>query len=218
MVIKKTVIINRAVPGSGKTTISNRIKDILNKFKINIALHSTDEYFMTNNGKYIFEINKLGQYHNKTMEDYQKSLLNDTSIIICDNTNIAPWQTKPYTAMAREYGYQIIFITFNPREIEKHVASQIVTDEKPDAHGVSEEIIVRMIDEYYIYDKLLYKNNKVNALLQLEYSWNEEKLIKEPTGKASEHFDADHVIRILPNEYHEIKHTIGEKLMELINE
>ncbi len=218
MSIKKTVIINRAVPGSGKTTISNRIKYILNKFKINIKLHSTDEYFMTNDGQYIFEIDKLGLYHNKTIEDYQRSLFNDESIIICDNTNIAPWQTKPYTDLAREYGYQIVFITFDPREIEKHVESQIVTDEKPDAHGVSEEVILRMIDEYHIYDNLLYRENRVDSLIQLEYRWNEKKSAKESTGKASEYFDTDYVVRILPNEYHEIKYTIGEKIMELINE
>ena len=217
MGIKKTVIINRAVPGSGKTTISNSIVNTLKKYNLDICIHSTDEYFMVKD-KYIFEIENLNTYHQKNIKNFRQSLEENETIVICDNTNIAPWQTKSYTDMAREYGYQIIFITFNPREIEKHVASQIVTDEKPDAHGVSEDVILQMIDEYYIYDNLLYKGNSVNSLTQLEYRWNEKKLVKESTGKASEHFDTDYVVRILPNEYHEIKYTIGEKIMELVNE
>ena len=44
--IKKTVIINRAVPGSGKTTITNCIVNELQNNNLNIAIHSTDEYFM----------------------------------------------------------------------------------------------------------------------------------------------------------------------------
>ena len=56
--IKKTVIINRAVPGSGKTTITNCIVNELQNNNLNIAIHSTDEYFMIEN-RYVFDISKL---------------------------------------------------------------------------------------------------------------------------------------------------------------
>ena len=60
----KTVIINRAVPGSGKTTITNCIVAELRDNDIDVAVHSTDEYFMVGN-KYIFDIEKLNTYHQK---------------------------------------------------------------------------------------------------------------------------------------------------------
>lgn len=59
--ISKTVIINRAVPGSGKTTITNCIVNYLKQNNIKVSVHSTDEYFMINN-RYLFELEKLGDY------------------------------------------------------------------------------------------------------------------------------------------------------------
>ena len=216
MNIQKTVIINRAVPGSGKTTISNSIVHTLKKHDLEITIHSTDEYFMTN-GKYIFNLEKLNSFHHKNIESFRQSLNEDKVIVICDNTNISPWQTEPYTDIAREYGYQIICITFDPREIEKHVESQIVTKEKPNAHGVPENIILQMIDEYFLFDNLLDKNSKIDPTRQLDYEWNDAKIRKEPTGLSSKYFDIDYVIRILPNEYQDAKLNIGKWLMEIIN-
>ena len=64
--INKTVIINRAVPGSGKTTITNSIVNHLKQNNIKVSVHSTDEYFMVDN-RYLFELEKLGDYHEKNI-------------------------------------------------------------------------------------------------------------------------------------------------------
>ncbi len=52
---KKFVIINRAVPSSGKSTISRIISEGLAKMGYIMKIHSTDEYFMFD-GKYVFDI------------------------------------------------------------------------------------------------------------------------------------------------------------------
>ena len=49
----KTVLINRAVPGSGKTTFSRNIYNAVRGAGLSIAVHSTDEYFMVGN-RYVF--------------------------------------------------------------------------------------------------------------------------------------------------------------------
>jgi tRNA uridine 5-carbamoylmethylation protein Kti12 len=108
----KTVIINRAVPGSGKTTITNCIVEELIVNDISISVHSTDEYFMVGN-KYIFDIEKLNIYHQENFLEFKKSIENKIDVVICDNTNIAPWQTEVYTKLAREHQYQILIITLN---------------------------------------------------------------------------------------------------------
>ena len=41
----KTVLINRAVPGSGKTTFAKNIFATVSGAGLSIAVHSTDEYF-----------------------------------------------------------------------------------------------------------------------------------------------------------------------------
>ena len=46
---KKTVIINRAVPGSGKTTLARCINSVLKNAGLSIVSHSTDNFFMQGN-------------------------------------------------------------------------------------------------------------------------------------------------------------------------
>jgi tRNA uridine 5-carbamoylmethylation protein Kti12 len=212
--IKKTVIINRAVPGSGKTTITNCIVNELKDNNIKINIHSTDEYFMVGN-KYIFDIAKLFEYHQRNVNEFVKSIENKLDVVICDNTNIAPWQTEEYTKIARMHNYQIIFITLNPRELSKHVASQKVTQQKPDAHEVSEEVLKNMIKEYYIYDDLLNPKILIDEDKHIQYKWDVEKNMKTIVGTAK-HFDSDYIIRIFPDEYREVQKYIGKKILQLI--
>ncbi len=210
----RTVIINRAVPGSGKTTITNCILNELKEKNISVAIHSTDEYFMVGN-KYMFNIEKLNTYHQKNLLEFKKSIEDEIDVIICDNTNIAPWQTEEYTQLAREYHYQILIITLNPRELKKHVESQKVTKEKPDAHGVEEDILKTMIQEYKIYDDLLNPNILIDETKHLHYVWDEEYNKKISIGLAK-HFDSDMVIRILPDEYRAVQERIGEMILTII--
>ena len=213
--MKRTVIINRAVPGSGKTTITKCIIKELEKHKIKVALHSTDEYFM-NEGRYEFDTKKLELYHKQNLDDFKASLEKGCDVAICDNTNLAPWQSEPYTNLARKHGYQIIFITLDPRELEKHVEAQKITDEKPDAHGVSQEVLKDMIAEYELYDALLDKNASIDPRKHLDYKWDKLACKKQPTDELAKHFDSDYVIRILPSEYRQMQDSIGKKVLSYI--
>ena len=212
--IKKTVIINRAVPGSGKTTITNCIIEECQKKNISTAIHSTDEYFMFDD-KYLFDIEKLSNYHNSNLEAFTQSIKNKVDLIICDNTNIAPWQSEAYTQLAREHNYQIIIITLNPRELEKHIASQRVTPEKPDAHEVPPQTLKEMIAEYYIYDDLLNPKIVIDTTKHIHYRWDDALQQKIKIGTAK-HFDSDFIIRILPDEYKTAQSMIGAKILQFI--
>ncbi len=112
MNIKKTVLINRAVPGSGKTTYTNVIIERLNQLGITRAVHSTDSFFMVD-GRYVFEVEKLNGYHRDNLANFVLSLANGVDFVVCDNVNLSPWQTEPYTQAARAHGYQIIFMAFD---------------------------------------------------------------------------------------------------------
>jgi tRNA uridine 5-carbamoylmethylation protein Kti12 len=212
--MKKIAIINRAVPGSGKTTLTKNIVKELKNNNLDVVIHSTDEYFMEN-GKYMFDINKLEEYHKKNFQQFTNSIKQGVDVVICDNTNIAPWQTEPYTKIARENGYKVIIFTLNPRELQKHIDSQKVTPEKPDAHGVGEDVLKRMIDEYYIYDDLLNPRTMIDKDKHIQYTWDIQTLSKKEIGLAK-HFDCDVVFRVMPWEYHHLKDSIGLKFLEII--
>ncbi|WQY57583.1 ATP-binding protein [Helicobacter pylori] len=89
-----------------------------------ISVHSTDEYFIQIDEegirRYVFGKKKLNEYHQNNQEAFKQALENRIDIVVCDNTNFESWQSKPYTDMAREFGYKILLIDFKPRELELH--------------------------------------------------------------------------------------------------
>lgn len=214
--MKKTVIINRAVPGSGKTTISNCVLTYLKALDIPVKIHSTDEFFLTEDGRYVFDKEKLCGFHQLNFLNFEKSLRSEKPVVICDNTNLIPWQTVPYTDAARKWGYQILFVTFVPRGLEKHVQSQMVTPEKPDAHGVSREVLIRFIDEYETYNVLLNRTEAIDQSLHKNYEWDLELNSRVESEKPCPHFDLDKTIVIQPDEYHNIKRTIGSEIYKFM--
>lgn len=210
----KTVIINRAVPGSGKTTIARNITSALQAVGLQGVNHSTDEFFMHNN-RYCFDISKLNEYHQKNLKNFIADLQRNIDVVICDNTNFLPWQTAPYTGNARKYGYRIIFLNLTPRELHKHVQAQLVTPEKPDAHGVPEDKLEQFIEDFNTYNPLLNKNIHIDRTRHFHYQWDNAALQPVITGYAR-HFDLDDVITVEPHEYHLAKQTIGQHFVKLI--
>lgn len=212
--IEKVVIINRAISGSGKTTITNCILKKLQENKLTVVAHSTDDFFMLN-GKYIFEFDKLKSYHKQNLENFQESIKNNLDVVICDNTNISPWETESYTQIAREYNYKILIVTLNPRELKEHIVSQQITKENPNAHGVSEDTLKNMMHRYYLFDDLLNLNIVIDPKKHINYSWDKEK--KERRNiRVSKHFDSDFIIRIIPDEFKEAQLTIGKKVLNIL--
>jgi len=218
--MKKTVIINRAISGSGKTTMTNCIVRKLQFENISVSVHSTDNFFIID-GKYIFDFDKLGTYHQENFKKFKQSIENNIDVVICDNTNIAPWETEVYTKLAREYNYQILIITFDPRELEEHILSQRITKENPNAHGVNEEVLKNMIRRYYVFDDLLNPNIVVNLNKHINYTWDKERKEREERVERvdiqiSKHFDSDFVIRVTPDDFKEYHVVMEEQILKIL--
>jgi NEDD4-binding protein 2 len=97
--IKKELIILRGVSGSGKSTLAKQLVG-------NGIILSTDDYFM-NNGMYDFDPTKLGVNHKKNQDRTEKSMIEEISPIIIDNTFSKEWKIKPYVQLADKYGYEV---------------------------------------------------------------------------------------------------------------
>jgi hypothetical protein len=141
-------------------------------------------------------------------------LKNGVNVVICDNTNLLPWQAEPYTKAAREHGYKIIIINFLPRELEKHMAAQQITEEKPDAHNLPEDVIVQFIEDFNTYNDLLDKVKPVDIKKHMVYMWDENTCERISTGESVRHFDFDYLITIKPDEYQEAQETIGALILD----
>ena len=136
---KKTAIIMRGVPGSGKSTSARQIasgQDLdtacTNKItKVeSYIIHDCVYYYGINSsdnisearasihscdehfcktGTYKFNRFKLGTYHKRTLESFTNSLKLGIPTVICDNTNIRRAEFKKYVKAAEEFGYEVEF-------------------------------------------------------------------------------------------------------------
>lgn len=211
----KTVIINRAVSGSGKTTLSRCVTEALEANGLTVSVHSTDEFFMKD-GRYCFDINLLNKFHAQNLANFTAALEQGFDVVICDNMNLLPWQSQPYTDAARQYNYRILFLNFLPRELEKHLAAQIVTEEKPDAHGLSRELLERFIKNFNDYNDLLDHNTPRDIKRHHKFVWNDIDKIAMDTGEFAPYFDSDAVITIRPNQYNEMKKKLSKIVLDII--
>lgn len=121
---KKTVIILRGPAGSGKSTWTK-------KYSLPQAyIVSTDNYFINNDGDYVFDRNKLGYYHQCALEEFERLVLAGVPCIILDNTNIRRKDYKKYVDFGRKNSYTVFQKCF--------------TGEYTSIHGVPIETVLRM--------------------------------------------------------------------------
>ena len=211
--LSPTVLINRAVPGSGKTTFARNIYATMEREGVSVRVHSTDDYFMVD-GRYVFDIRMLGEYHRRNLEAFKASLAEGIGLVVLDNTDEHPWETHPYTAAARAAGYRILFMNFLPREFEKHLAAQQVTPEKPDAHQVPEDSLRQHIADFLAYNDLLKPDAIPDPARHANYRWDPKSLSLIRLDTPVVAFDFDDVIVIRPEDYHALKDKIGEMVLE----
>ena len=143
-------------------------------------------------------------------------LANGIDLVVVDNTNLHPWETETYTDAARAAGYQIVILNFLPREFEKHMASQKVTPEKPDAHEVPEQSMREHIADFLNYNDLLDKSFTPDPTRHFNYHWDGEKQDVVKLPGTAKHFDYGTLITIAPEEYHTLKDSIGEIILNVL--
>lgn len=96
------LIIIRGIPGSGKTTLANKIKSKLIKFgyKPNEIVHKeNDMYFIDNEGNYIFKRKKIKNAVNWCFNQVKDALENN-KVAIVSNTFVTINELQPYIELA----------------------------------------------------------------------------------------------------------------------
>jgi predicted DNA-binding transcriptional regulator YafY/predicted kinase len=211
--MQKTVIINRGIPASGKSTFSKNIVSTLRENGINAISCSTDDFFMSE-GKYLFDFTKLREYHLKNQNRFNTALKDNIELVICDNTNIEPWEAKPYYIMAKIYDYKVILIDFKARDISLHYKSQ---DNDDYAHNIPLDILENMKNSYTNYKALIEKTSyPTSEQPKREYIESSGKV--EVFDELSEPFYYDSLIKISADDYLKVKNIIGDMILKKIRD
>jgi len=104
---QKVMIILRGLPGSGKTTLANRLTS-----QDGSIVLSTDQYFMRN-GEYRFSPQELGAAHQWNQARSLHAVQNGSSPIIIDNTCTQRWEAYAYVKQGLSQGYDVRFLECN---------------------------------------------------------------------------------------------------------
>ncbi len=204
--MKKTVIIHRGIPASGKSTCARAIVETFEHKGIHAVAHSTDSRFVVD-GVYRFDPEKLRAYHLKNQEAFASSLEQGIELVICDNTNIEPWEARPYYDLAKTYGYDVLMINFLPRSLEEHIEAQ---SNEGYRHNIPAETLRDMYERYHNYEELTQKHSFPKQSIHPKRGYDESTGRVEMFDEPSEPFYYDALIKIAARDYPKIQQHIGE--------
>ena len=211
--MKKTVIINRGIPASGKSTFTKNIIQTVCNVGLSAIKCSTDDFFMVD-GKYRFDPTKLRKHHILNQQKFKTALEQDTYLVICDNTNIEPWEANIYYQLAKEYNYEVILMNFEPRDIASHLQAQVNGDYE---HNIPKEVLESMYNSYALFEELTQKSSYPTSK-HLKKDYDEATQQVQIQDEYSELFYYDKLIKVSSEDFEILKDSIGELILNKMKE
>lgn len=95
----------RGVPGSGKTTLANRMYE----FGMIDDFFEADQFMVDSLGQYKFDAKRLKFCHEKCQRETRSELSKGLNVAV-SNTFTRKWEMQPYLDMAKEFDAQVTVI------------------------------------------------------------------------------------------------------------
>lgn len=122
----KKFYILRGVPGCGKTTLAEELRDLYTEFDKIVVVCEANDYFMRN-GEYNYSPSLLPKAHEECKKRVISSMESGADVIILTNTSTQFWEYEEYLNLADEFGYKTSVLV-----VENHHNGK-------SPHGVPEE-------------------------------------------------------------------------------
>lgn len=136
-----TLYLIGGLPGSGKSTLARELTETYTE---------ADLYFMrdpnnpqwndddaADRGVYQFDPCRLSEAHAWCQRMTERLMSQKHECVAVANTFTRHWEREPYRALARKYGYQVVWIKVETDLTDEELAARNV-------HGVPAEAIARM--------------------------------------------------------------------------
>lgn len=163
--MKKTVIIMRGLPGSGKSQFAKAIAGW--QLSSQSVVCSADHYFekevygLPSEGTridYQFNPAKLPEAHSACLTNFICALNRGVPVVILDNTNTHKWEYLNYEGIALLKGYDVKIVEFQAKTI--HEVRLCI---RRNRHGVPPAVIASMAVEFESDDRAIQKPIEGNA-------------------------------------------------------
>jgi len=107
----KNCYILRSASGAGKSTLA---EELVRNNKSSVIC-SADDYFIDQDGNYIWDETKIHSAHKWCQSLFQENLKTETEIIVVSNTNTRNSDVELYRNLALEYGYLVFVLVVENR-------------------------------------------------------------------------------------------------------
>lgn len=108
--MSKTLYIIRGLPGSGKSTLGERLADSYVDYHPKFGgpkchSYAADDWFTDKDGNYNFVHDELPQAHEDCRARVMGAMMSDAENIAVCNTFSQFWEAEPYVKLCKQYGY-----------------------------------------------------------------------------------------------------------------
>ena len=149
--MNKIAVILRGVPGSGKSSFVN----LLRQASKDIVTHAVDDLHVDSSGNFLWDEENQSRLYTLNFANFVKSCAEGTVVIICDAINIEIKDFEKYADIAKKFDYQVYVVTPDQplpslsTKRNKHHTSSTQAKEmyKRWQHWPSDKILKELIDE-----------------------------------------------------------------------
>ena len=114
--MSKTLYIIRGLPGSGKSTLGEKLADTYMDYNpvsggLKYYTFAADDWFTDQTtGEYEFNPVELPEAHDECQESVSKAMIIGTENICVCNTFSQSWEVEPYVKLCKTWGYTPVII------------------------------------------------------------------------------------------------------------
>jgi tRNA uridine 5-carbamoylmethylation protein Kti12 len=149
----KKMILIRSLPGAGKSYLAEKLKNNFESNDISCIVLTTDDFFVYNN-KYNFDGSLLSVAHPWNLGRAIRSMMREIDVVIVPNTMTQWIEMENYVKNALKFSY-----TVEVKEPETEWKFNVEECAIRNSHGVSAEIIQKMMDRWELTESILEKIN-----------------------------------------------------------
>ncbi len=156
----KRAIMMRGIPGSGKSSTANWVarqtaganaiewlEDSVRYFGLTqdkataiVAIHSTDQYYIGEDGSYNWNASKVSLNHNRNYKAFKDSIEQGIPLVIVDNTNTTKSEYEKYLKFAQTFDYWVSMMVMAHPTVGEAVERNV--------HNVPADVIKKMLQRF----------------------------------------------------------------------